>query len=94
MKKNRKKVVKKSKSTLTKSSKENSTITFEIDKELKVVIHSKINKDIVTSLIDKGYMNAADAENEPLIQVAFVLLASDVAEQILSEVSGKKDGIY
>src|SRR4030066_706829 len=88
-KRKKKKVVKKkSRATVKTTNKENSTITFEIDKDLMVTIHSKINKNIVTSLIDKGYVKAVDAENEALIQVAFVLLANEISDQLLNYLTG------
>lgn len=88
-KRKKKKVVKKkSRATVKTTNKENSTITFEIDKDLMVTIHSKINKNIVTSLIDKGYVKAVDAENEALIQVAFVLLANEISDQLLNDLTG------
>ena len=86
--KKKKVVKKKSKSLVKRTSKENSTITFEIDKDLAVTIHSRINSTIVTSLIDKGYIKASDVDNEAAIQVAFVLLANEISDQLLNDLTG------
>ena len=75
------------KSTVVEVENTNSTITFEIDKELNVTVHTRINKDIILPLLDQNYINANGAEDEGSIQVAFVLIANEITEQLIEEVN-------
>lgn len=84
-----KKVIKKpkTKATVKLSKATNSSITFEIDDKLNVVTHARINKKIVDTLINHGYLPAKSAEDETAIQLAFVLIANDVTNQIIDQVN-------
>ena len=65
----------------------NSSILFEIDKELNVTTKSRVNKEIVPVLIDNKYLDSPQSEDESAIQLVFVLLANEVTEQIISEIN-------
>lgn len=64
-----------------------SYITFEFDNELNVVTKSQINKDVVNTLIDSGYILSEHSEDVAMIQLAFILIANEVTEQIIEEVN-------
>jgi ribosomal protein S8 len=68
-----------------------STLTFEIDPELKITVSSKINPDIVETLIDKGYIKSEFSEDEPTIQFAFILIANEATEQIIENVNNHEE---
>jgi len=65
----------------------NSSILFEIDKDLKITTKSRINKDIISTLIDSKYIDSAQSEDEAVIQLVFILLVNEVTEQIMEEVN-------
>lgn len=69
----------------------NSSVVFEFDKELAVTVKSRINSDIVMTLIDKGYITSEFAEDEASIQFAFVLMANEASEQIIIGVNNDED---
>lgn len=70
-----------------------SSVTFSFGTELEggVGVETRINEDIVTALIDQGVLSPESAEDERAIQLAFILLADEVAEQILMEAAGYAD---
>ncbi len=65
----------------------NSSILFEIDKELNVTTKSRINKDISSTLIDSNYLDSSQSEDDAAIHLVFILLANEVTEQIIEEVN-------
>lgn len=66
---------------------EDSTLTFTIDKDLKVVMDSKINPEIVPELVKQGFINQVEAESEEILQLSFVVLANEVTEQIITNIN-------
>lgn len=69
-----------------------SSITFSFGTDVEAVgIETKINKEIVPKLIDHGVLIPELAEDDNAVQIAFVLLASEAAEQILMEATGNAD---
>jgi hypothetical protein len=74
-------------SGITPISEGNSSILFEIDNDLNIKTKSRINKDIVNSLIDNEYLTSAQSEDDAVIQLVFVLLANEATEQIIDEVN-------
>jgi len=75
----------KTKSTIKEIENRNSTISFEIDGELNVTIHTRINSDITLTLIDNNYLGTKEAEDEAAIQLAFILIANEATEQLIEE---------
>lgn len=70
--------------------KEDSAITISFDKELKVNVFTKINKDqIAPTLVDEGYIRGADMENEDAIHIAMILLANEATSQIVDQYAGQ-----
>lgn len=65
----------------------NSSVIFEFDKNLKVLVKSRINSDITMKLIDEKYITPEFAEDEATIQFAFILLANEATEQIIEGVN-------
>lgn len=65
----------------------NSSVIFEIDKELAITVKSRINQDIITILIDKNYITAEHSEDESTVQFAMILLANEATEQIIEGVN-------
>lgn len=64
-----------------------SSVTVFIDKNLRMQIKSKINKDIILKLVDEGYLLEGQMEDEGAIQLAFILLANEATDQILDQVN-------
>lgn len=64
-----------------------SSITFEIDSDMNVVVKSKINKRMVLTLIDESYIKADQSEDEGAIQLSFVLIANEVTNQLIDEIN-------
>jgi hypothetical protein len=78
-------------STIKKVKDENSTITFEIDEDLKVIVHTRINPKIALTLIDREYLTPKDADDQGAVQLAFVLIANEVTEQIIENTTINED---
>ena len=65
-----------------------SRIVFEIDDDLKnIITKTTINKNVVRKLIELGYIGPKFSEDEMAIQLAFVLIANEVSEQIIEDVN-------
>ena len=64
-----------------------SSVIFEIDNELNIVTKSEINKDVINTLIDNGYIKSEHSEDFAMIQLAFILIANEVTEQIIENVN-------
>jgi len=66
-----------------------SSITFEIDPELFITVKSKVNSEIIETLIDSDYLRPEQSEDENAIHLAFVLIANETTEQIIEEINEK-----
>lgn len=71
----------------TRKTKENSSISFEIDSELKVTVHCRINPSTVDLLIEKGYLDKSQKEDTAAIKLALILMANEVSDQIILNVN-------
>jgi len=69
----------------------NSSVIFEFDNDLKIVVKSRINEDIIPKLVDEKYITAASASDEATIQFAFILLANEATEQIIDGVNSNEN---
>lgn len=74
-----------------KTEDERSSVTIFIDKDLKMQIKSKINTEIVQKLVDEGYLLEGQIEDEGAIQLAFILLANEVTDQIIEQVNERAE---
>lgn len=66
-----------------------STITFSIDKTFKVKTFTKVNPDIIKSLVRAQYIEPHQEEDTDAHHLAFVLLANEVSQQLLDEYQGE-----
>lgn len=79
-------------SAIQRTEKESSSISFYIDKELKVLPKTKINDEIIPALIDENYINQGVSDNEIVLHLAMLLIANEVSEQIIEEFEDKNPG--
>jgi len=66
-----------------------SSITFEFDNDLNVTTHTRINSDIILTLIDNGYMKSTESEDQAMVNLVFILMANEVTEQIIQKTNGQ-----
>ncbi|MDH5766618.1 MAG: hypothetical protein OEZ38_11440 [Gammaproteobacteria bacterium] len=64
-----------------------SRLVFEFDEELNVTTKSIINKDVVPALVDNNYISPDSTEDEIILQLAFIVIANEVTEQIIEDVN-------
>ncbi len=67
-----------------------SSITFEFDEDLNVTTHTRINSKIIIPLINSGYLQSVDSEDQALINLVFILMANEVTEQIINKTNEAK----
>lgn len=77
---------------LTQEHEEHSTITLIIDNDLNVKTVTKINPEVVETLLEKDYLPHNLANDKDAIQFAFVLIANEVTDQIIEEVNEVANG--
>jgi hypothetical protein len=70
---------------------DDSYITFTISNDLKVSIHSKVNKDIIPALIDNDVIIAEESGNVDIVQMALVVIANESSEQIIMGINNHEN---
>lgn len=64
-----------------------SMVRFSIDKNLKVSVRSKVNRDIIQKLVEDDFIDESDVENEDALQIALILICNESSEQLLMEIN-------
>ena len=75
----------------TRTTKSNSSITFEVDSKLKVTVRCRINNDVVNALISKGYLTDGQKDDNAAIKFALILMTNEVTDQIILSVNNNED---
>ena len=63
------------------------SVLFKMDDKLNVTVNTVVNKDIVTTLIDKEYITSEHSEDEAMLQLAVLLVAYEVCDQLIEGVN-------
>jgi ABC-type uncharacterized transport system involved in gliding motility auxiliary subunit len=75
----------KNKSSIKTDESSLSSITFKFDNDLNVTTHTRINSEIIMTLIDNDYLKSVDSEDKAVINLIFILMANEVTEQIIEK---------
>ena len=75
----------KKKATRTKKS----YIKFNIADDLSVTLETVINDKTLKSMVSSEYLTSVDAEDEEVVHIAAIVLASEIVETIIENISGK-----
>lgn len=77
-------------STLEVIESDDSSLTFTIDNDLRVSIHTRINPDIAMVLLDHEYIEENQTQDNLAIEIAFLLMAYEAMDQILTQYEDKR----
>lgn len=65
---------------------DHSQIIFTLDEDLNVSVKTKVNMDKMRQvLMDNGYINHEDTEDETIYHLAFILIVNETTTQLISE---------
>ncbi len=66
-----------------------SSIAFYIDKDFKVRVESKANRDMGNKLVEEGYLSDHQVEDPEAHHLAYLLIANEITDQMISQYQGE-----